>query len=103
MGFFDKLLNRKVSVSDGSNVMLPAPINQRQRSYQVFGYGSGSLYSLLKVLLPGSSRDWRGAAGDLGLNGIVAVCLDWYVRNYNQAKPKVYRTVGNQVELVKLI
>jgi len=101
MGFFDKYFNKKAVQKNDNSLMLPPPMTQTQRSYQVFGYGSGSLYSLLKVLMPGSSRDWRGVAGDLTLNGIVAVCLDWLIRNYNQARPRVYRKVGNQIELIE--
>lgn len=98
MGFLDRFA-KKAKVEPSA--MLPAPLTQMQRSQQVYGYGTGALYSLLKVLLPGSHRDWRATAGDLGLNGVVAVCLDWYHRNYAQAIPKLYTQIGNQSELVE--
>lgn len=47
--------------------------------------------SMLRRSLPGSHKDWSRIAGDLGLNGVVAVSMDWYVRNLHQCIPKVMR------------
>lgn len=53
------------------------------------GWGSGRYDSILTRKLPGSHKDWSREAGDLLLNGVVAVCLDWYVRNWSQGVPQV--------------
>jgi len=51
---------------------------------------------MLRRVLPGSHRDWGTVAGDLGLNSIIASAMDWYIRNWPQAKPQVLRTVDSQ-------
>lgn len=96
MGLFDKLFSSKVKETD----MLQPPINQTNRSYVVQGYGTGSFYALLKTLLPGSFKDWRATSGDLMLNEIVAVNVDWYCRNFTQAKPVVKISVNGEEEII---
>lgn len=53
------------------------------------GWGAGRYDSILTRKLPGSQKDWSREAGDLLLNGVVAVALDWYVRNWSQGVPAV--------------
>ena len=93
MGIFDRFLGRKAAANPTQ--ALPLPLSQSRDIY-LTGYGSGQLQTLLRRALPGSSKDWSRVAGDLGLNGIVAAAMDWYVRNYPQATPKYYRPVDSQ-------
>ena len=93
MGIFDRFIGRKAAANPTQ--ALPLPLSQSRDIY-LTGYGSGQLQTLLRRALPGSSKDWSRVAGDLGLNGIVAAAMDWYVRNYPQATPKYYRPVDSQ-------
>ncbi len=93
MGIFDRFLGRKAAANPTQ--ALPLPLSQSRDVY-LTGYGSGQLQTLLRRALPGSSKDWSRVAGDLGLNGIVASAIDWYVRNFPQATPKYYRPVDSQ-------
>lgn len=74
---------------------LPAPQNQTTYG-RISAYGNGSLTSLLTRKLPGSHRDWKIEAGDLGLNSVVAISMDWYTRNFTQSIPKVYRKIDSE-------
>jgi len=93
MGIFDRFLGNK-AVANPTQA-LPLPLSQSRDVY-LTGYGSGQLQTLLRRALPGSTKDWARVAGDLGLNGIVASAIDWYVRNYPQATVKYYRPVDSQ-------
>ncbi len=93
MGIFDRFLGRKAAANPTQ--ALPLPLSQSRDVY-LTGYGSGQLQTLLRRALPGSNKDWSRVAGDLGLNGVVASAIDWYVRNYPQATPKYYRPVDSQ-------
>jgi HK97 family phage portal protein len=93
MGIFDRFLGGK-AVANPTQA-LPLPLSQSRDVY-LTGYGSGQLQTLLRRALPGSTKDWARVAGDLGLNGIVASAIDWYIRNFPQATPKYYRPVDSQ-------
>jgi len=93
MGIFDRFLGRKAAANPTQ--ALPLPLSQSRDIY-LTGYGSGQLQTLLRRALPGSNKDWSRVAGDLGLNGVVASAIDWYVRNYPQATPRYYRPVDSQ-------
>jgi len=93
MGIFDRFLGRKAAANPTQ--ALPLPLSQYRDIY-LTGYGSGQLQTLLRRALPGSTKDWARVAGDLGLNGVVASAIDWYVRNYPQATPRYYRPVDSQ-------
>jgi len=93
MGIFDRFLGRKAAANP--TAMLPLPLSQSRDVY-LTGYGSGQLQTLLRRALPGSTKDWARIAGDLGLNGIVASAMDWYIRNWAQATPEVMRKVDMQ-------
>lgn len=92
MGIFDRFLGTKVAANQTE--ALPLPLAQ-SRDRMLTGFGNGQLYSRLRRSLPGSHKDWSAVAGDLGLNGIVAVAIDWYVRNWSQGVAKVYRPVDS--------
>jgi len=93
MGIFDRFLGSKAAANPTQ--ALPLPLSQYRDIY-LTGYGSGQLQTLLRRALPGSTKDWARVAGDLGLNGVVASAIDWYVRNYPQATPRLYRPVDSQ-------
>jgi HK97 family phage portal protein len=93
MGIFDRFLGRKAAANPTQ--ALPLPLSQSRDIY-LTGYGSGQLQTLLRRALPGSTKDWARVAGDLGLNGVVASAIDWYVRNYPQATPRLYRPIDSQ-------
>jgi HK97 family phage portal protein len=93
MGIFDRFLGGK-AVANPTQA-LPLPLSQSRDVY-LTGYGSGQLQTLLRRALPGSTKDWARVAGDLGLNGIVASAIDWYIRNFPQATVKYYRPVDSQ-------
>ena len=92
MGIFDRFLGTKAAANQTE--ALPLPLAQ-SRDRMLTGFGNGQLYSRLRRALPGSHKDWSAVAGDLGLNGIVAVAIDWYVRNWSQGVAKVYRPVDS--------
>jgi HK97 family phage portal protein len=89
------ILDRWRKAAANPKAALPLPVSQSRDVY-LTGYGSGQLQTLLRRALPGSSKDWARVAGDLGLNSIVAVGIDWYVRNLPQATLKYYRPVDSQ-------
>lgn len=93
MGIFDRFLGRKAAANP--TAMLPLPLSQSRDIY-LTGYGSGQLTTLLRRALPGSNKDWSRIAGDLGLNGVVASAMDWYIRNWAQATAQVLRKVDQQ-------
>ena len=94
MALFD-IFKKQATLSVPSSGNLPVPTNTINFS-RITAYGSGQITSLLTRKLPGSYRDWSKEAGDLGLNSIVAISLDWYNRNFSQAIPKVYRKVSEE-------
>jgi HK97 family phage portal protein len=89
------ILDRWRKAAANPKAALPLPVSQSRDVY-LTGYGSGQLQTLLRRALPGSSKDWARVAGDLGLNSIIAVGIDWYVRNFPQATLKYYRPVDSQ-------
>jgi HK97 family phage portal protein len=98
MGILDRFLGTKAAANQTE--ALPLPLAQ-SRDRMLTGFGNGQLYSRLRRSLPGSHKDWSAVAGDLGLNGIVAVAIDWYVRNWSQGVAKVYRPIdGSQADPV---
>lgn len=97
MGLFDRFRSKATAAP---NALLPPPLIQRQTSYFT-GTGNGDFWSLLTRNLPGSSFNWRNQAGDLMLNSIVAIGMDWYIRNWSQGVPTVRRPMPDgQVETV---
>lgn len=93
MSILDRILGRKAAANPVAP--LPLPLGQSRDIY-LTGYGSGQLQALLRRALPNSNRDWSKIAGDLGLNSVVAAAIDWYVRNWPQATPRVMRVVDSQ-------
>ena len=86
MGLFDNISKAFANPSKP----VPNPINQSRDNFFT-GYGNGQLVSLLRRALPGSHKDWSRIAGDLGLNSVLAVGVDWYIRNFPQATAQVVR------------
>ena len=65
----------------------------RNRTRAVARAGNGGLESIITTKLPSSKLDWAKEAGDLGLNSIIAIGLDWYIRNLNVGKLVIQRNV----------
>ncbi|CAB5217819.1 COG4695 Phage-related protein [uncultured Caudovirales phage] len=92
MGLFDRFFGNTKTQANQTEMLAP-PIRNTGTSYLTWS-GVGGLYSLLSQKLPSSNRDWRSIAGDLGLNGVVACGLNWYIRNWNQVSPTYKRPVN---------
>jgi HK97 family phage portal protein len=73
---------------------VPNPLNQSRDNFFT-GYGNGQFMSLLRRTLPGSQKDWSRISGDLLLNSVVAVGIDWYIRNFPQAIAELRLPLGN--------
>lgn len=76
---------------------LPGPSQTRQSTWGT-GYGDGQYRALLSVRLPQSNSDWRNIAGDLMLNSVVAIGIDWYIRNFGQGKLRVMRPTADGID-----
>jgi HK97 family phage portal protein len=99
MGLFD-IFKGKAYQNGNIAGNLPVPIN-RVINTGFGGYGSGEILSFLQRRLPGSLRDWSKEAGDLGLNSIISISMDFYIRNWTQAKFKVKNQINaNEYEYV---
>lgn len=92
MGLLDRFFGNTKAQANQTEMLAP-PIRNTGTSYLTWS-GVGGLYSLLSQKLPSSNRDWRSIAGDLGLNGVVACGLNWYIRNWNQVYPTYKRPVN---------
>jgi HK97 family phage portal protein len=90
MGLFDFFKNTKQVNQAITDENLPLPLRMRQQGY-LTGIGGNDLYAMLSRRLPSSSRDWSVVAGDLMLNSIVAIAMDYYVKAFSQAVPMVYQ------------
>ena len=101
MGFIDNLLGRKSTPVAKPNELLPLQQTMRTRGY-LTGVGGNDLYAYLSRRLPGSLKDWTSTAGDLLLNSIVAISLDYYIRAFSQAVPMVYELSDKDDEYEKV-
>jgi len=80
---------------------LPLPTVMRGQNY-LSGIGLQDLFANLSRRLPNTSKDWQNICGDLMLNSIVAIAMDYYIRGFSQALPMVYRLVeGSDTEYEK--
>lgn len=63
--------------------------------------GGGSTYAIKAVPAATSRINWVAEAGEIRMNPIVAVCLDWGIRNVHAAPIRLYtRTrLGEEVEI----
>lgn len=93
MPFYSNWFKSKKDMIARRGEELPLPLIMRERNY-LFGTGGNDLYAMLSRRLPSSQRDWTSTAGDLMLNSIVAISMDYYVRAFSQAVPMVYRQVS---------
>jgi len=100
MGIFDIFNNKKAMVSNVSQ-NLPLPTVMRGTNFYS-GIGMQDLFANLSRRLPNSTKDWVGIAGDLMLNSIVAISMDYFIRAFAEARPMVYRLVpGSDSEYEK--
>jgi len=88
MGFFDRIFQKATPVAK-VDALLPLQTTMRQTGY-LTGIGGQDLYAYLSRRLPGSLKDWTSVAGDLMLNSIVAISMDYYIRAFSQAVPMVW-------------
>lgn len=63
--------------------------------------GGGSTYAIRSMPAPTARFNWSHEAGDLRMNPIVAICLDWAVRNINAVPIKLYgkTRLGEEYEI----
>lgn len=101
MGLFDNLFGRKSTPVANPTELLPLQQTMRTRGY-LTGIGGNDLYAYLSRRLPGSYKDWTSVAGDLLLNSIVAISMDYYIRAFSQAVPMVYQKSNKDDEYEKL-
>lgn len=103
MGIFDRFLGRAEKSQPIANVNQNLPLPQVMRGYNYLsGIGLQDLFANLSRRLPNTSKDWQNICGDLMLNSIVAIAMDYYIRGFSQALPMVYRLVeGSETEYEK--
>jgi HK97 family phage portal protein len=80
---------------------IPAMLNGLRRSLFSGSGGGGSTYAI-RTLPPVNSRiDWTLEAGEIRTNPIVAMCLDWSIRNATSVPIKLYTKTkyGEEVEI----
>lgn len=95
MAFYDNWFkNTKQNIIAKQNEELPLPTVMRRQGW-LTGIGGQDLYAQLSRRMPSSQRDWSATAGDLMLNSIVAISLDYFVRAFTQAVPMVYTQVSS--------
>lgn len=102
MGLFDFLKPAQKNQPIATiNQNLPLPMVMRGQNY-LSGIGLQDLFANLSRRLPNTSKDWQNICGDLMLNSIVAIAMDYYIRGFSQALPMVYRLVdGSESEYEK--
>ena len=102
MGIFDFLRPAQKNQPIATiNQNLPLPQVMRGQNY-LSGIGLQDLFANLSRRLPNTSKDWQNICGDLMLNSIVAIAMDYYIRGFSQALPMVYRLVdGSKTEYEK--
>ncbi len=101
MGIFDRFLGNKKAIVSNVNQNLPLPTVMRGTNFYS-GIGMQDLYANLSRRLPNSTKDWVSVAGDLMLNSIVAISMDYFIRAFAEARPMVYRLItGSDSEYEK--
>jgi HK97 family phage portal protein len=101
MGFFSNLFNRESKAAAVPTQNLPIPLQASGVNY-LSAIGLRDLYANLSRRLPGSQKDWVSVAGDIMLNSIVAISMDFFIRAYSEARPMVYRLIpGSETEYEK--
>jgi HK97 family phage portal protein len=103
MGIFSDLFGRKpeTKVTSNPKELLPLQTTMRTQGY-LTGIGNQDLYAYLSRRLPGSLKDWTSVTGDLMLNSIVAISLDYYIRAFSQSVPMVFQLSEKDDEYEKV-
>jgi HK97 family phage portal protein len=97
MGFFDRFLGKSEKATAIPTMNLPIPLQASGINY-LSAIGLRDLYANLSRRLPGSLKDWTSVTGDLMLNSIVAISLDYFIRAFSEAKPAVYRLIPGSID-----
>jgi HK97 family phage portal protein len=101
MGIFDIFLGRKATQIANARLDLPLPQVMRGTNFYS-GIGMQDLFAQLSRRLPNSTKDWSNICGDLMLNSIVAISMDFFIRAFAEARPMVYRLIpGSDSEYEK--
>ena len=102
MGIFDRFLGRNSKATQANPRMdLPLPTVMRGTNFYS-GIGMQDLFAQLSRRLPNSTKDWTSICGDLMLNSIVAISMDYFIRAFSEARPMVYRLIpGSDSEYEK--
>ena len=80
---------------------IPAMLNNLRRTLFSGSGGGGSTFAI-RTLPPANSRiDWTLEAGEIRTNPIVAMCIDWSIRNATSVPLKLYTKTkyGEEVEI----
>jgi HK97 family phage portal protein len=103
MGIFDRFLGRNSKATQIANPRMDLPLPQVMRGTNFYsGIGMQDLFANLSRRLPNSTKDWVGICGDLMLNSIVAISMDYFIRAFSEARPMVYRLIpGSESEYEK--
>ena len=103
MGIFDRFLGRNSKATQIANARMDLPLPQTMRGTSFYsGIGLQDLFANLSRRLPNSTKDWVGICGDLMLNSIVAISMDYFIRAFAEARPMVYRLIpGSDSEYEK--
>jgi hypothetical protein len=103
MNLIDRLLGKNSKATQIANARLDLPLPQVMRGTNFYsGIGMQDLFAQLSRRLPNSTKDWSNICGDLMLNSIVAISMDYFIRAFAEARPMVYRLVpGSENEYEK--
>ena len=97
MGIFDRFLGKSEKAAASPTMNLPIPLQASGVNY-LSAIGLRDLFANLSRRLPGSLRDWTQVSGDLMLNSIVAISMDFFIRAFAEATPAVYRLVPGSID-----
>ena len=97
MGFFDRFLGKSEKANAIPTMNLPIPLQASGVNY-LSAIGLRDLYANLSRRLPGSLKDWTSVTGDLMLNSIVAISMDYFIRAFSEARPAVYRLIPGSID-----
>ena len=102
MNFIDRLLGRNNKATQIANARMDLPLPQTMRGTGFYsGIGMQDLFANLSRRLPNSTKDWVSICGDLMLNSIVAISLDYFIRAFIDSNNNGKWDTGNLVKHIQ--